>query len=530
MSTTQPPSPPGVPQHLAQRASRDIVIEGLGLGATWPLQQVPPIETELTVPFGEAAAVRLCDAQSDVNYSLVLRDQPLALPTPPRVEGDVLAIRTPPVEEDLTLGVMARKRHPSSARPTLERSGPLAQSVHVKVGLDASLPVALIGHPRLDPALSKPTAEDSHLVQYGDPVTVALSRAQEGVQYALMRVSTKDPDVQEERWSPWVDGHLDGIVLLGQGLREDTLLRVQARKVLNDSKVQTTWLNTVLSVAVEAHEDLPWASDPAHGAAGQSVRLGLETSQRSALYRPWVRPVEDAAWRFGPLPKDEELPIVPAPDGGYVRVPGRAARGGAAWQAVGKPREGADGPLSLDVAMEHEDLLVEIEVRKLHRASASSTKADVPTTVWGHPVGLLAVEPRQDVTLRLSALSDGSLWRLEGGQPGVRYELLDGDRVVIGPLYVHRRCPRDPELNQGLGALWVERSFALSCVDGAPDGHATARRPVPDPCIERPQGNLPKSLTVRATMARSGVTVLLPDAVQVPPVSTPSEPGDGTSP
>lgn len=139
-------------RNIQIRDARDRLIDLLGLGETNPLRDLPVRNERLTVPLDNAARIPVDNSQLDVSYQLFDRDNKPATRTEGgrqfNVEedgtGDTVLMETPPIQEDVTYRVLARK----------VVTGPeayLHESAMIKVGLDTSLDAEILA-PLLDPA------------------------------------------------------------------------------------------------------------------------------------------------------------------------------------------------------------------------------------------------------------------------------------------------------------------------------------------------------------------------------------------
>src|SRR3954463_3147486 len=96
------------PASLRLRDARDRVIDLLGLGETWPLRDLPVPDERLTVPFDALARITLAFSQAGTAYGF--RDkagQPQGAEQPGT--GGPLPLDTPPIREDITFTIHARK-------------------------------------------------------------------------------------------------------------------------------------------------------------------------------------------------------------------------------------------------------------------------------------------------------------------------------------------------------------------------------------------------------------------------------------
>ena len=91
-----------------------------------------------------------------------------------------LVLETPPITEDITYRILARKLGTGS-------QAYLHQSATVAVGLDTTLKARVTNARALDPAIPQPADSDPRIVAYGADVAVQVDATQDGVSYRLIQ-------------------------------------------------------------------------------------------------------------------------------------------------------------------------------------------------------------------------------------------------------------------------------------------------------------------------------------------------------
>src|ERR1700761_9487719 len=129
------------------RAARDRLIDLLGIGETYPLQNVAVSADRLTVAITTSAKISISPGQTDVTY--VLRDHTeKTVSAETQGTGAETVLTTPPITEDQTFRIFAYKVDTFASK--IQRQGYLNQAAEVKVGLDTTLN-AFSDAPLLDP-------------------------------------------------------------------------------------------------------------------------------------------------------------------------------------------------------------------------------------------------------------------------------------------------------------------------------------------------------------------------------------------
>ena len=148
------------------RAARDRVVDLLGLGETYPLQDVPVSADRLTVAVNMTAKISINPGQSDVSYTLRDRnDNTVSIDTPGTGAETILV--TPAIKEDQTFRIFASKIDAFASG--IKRQDYLTNVAEVKVGLDTTLN-AFIDAPLLNPQTDSGASSDPRIVDYGSNV------------------------------------------------------------------------------------------------------------------------------------------------------------------------------------------------------------------------------------------------------------------------------------------------------------------------------------------------------------------------
>lgn len=505
------------------RSARDRVIDLLGFGETYPLQDLDVPDERLTVPVNSTAKLVVRSGQPDVRYKL---HEPDGTPTRPgpgtlgRDEGTEL--ETPPITQDATFRIHAKKEDFPS------RAVYLHAAASVKSGLDVSLRARILA--QVVPVAGASTAnEHPRIVDFGTPLDVEIDDSQEGVDYHLVREATGGGS--EVRLSPDVRGDLGTIVLTSQPIPEDTVFRIRATKTFDasDSRpTQTRLLETALPLFVRANPDVEVTVAPSSVVDfGASARIAIAGSQSSVAYTAFVRMLadEDFAYDAPDAPPPSELVSVSLPGGAEVLVRRPVSRqvwlGTGGFAAAGTAQTGTDGPLELPTGPLEEDTVVVIKAEKVH-TSADPIPSEVQ--VASPAIVLVRPDPAPELEVRISVgdtSTDGRIW-VSGGDPGIFYHFRRGQtgQERTHPAYFHKHDPVKPALNKGVASeragpgLRLEVDFAIPRGDGPPAGADRTRpRPV-TPMIDL--GNMPVGveLYARAEKARTKIDVpVVPSAL-----------------
>ena len=518
--------------HIQLRDARDRLLDLLGIGQTYPLQDLAVHDEQLTVTFNTTAKIPIDNSQQGVLYQLYDHDTPVQRapdgskgPGEPIVvagNGTTIQIETYKIEDDTTFQIYARKAISG-------RAAYLHQTATVKVGLDLALAAWIQNAVHLDPTLTDPTDTAPRLIDYGATVDVQIAHSQEGVDYRLVylqngkEITLSVADVR---------GDLHDLVLHSQPINEDLDIRIRAIKTFDPSEhraTQTDLLKVVLPLKVRANPALPvTVKSGLITDFKQTPTLTIANTQMSAKYKLFIRTLPDRDFIHGAVTDSAVLkvPVENTPD---VQI--RAPLLGAVWTtpdgytALGDFQAGNGSDLPFTLPPLTDDSLVIVQAQKDHQADQVISSA-VPLT----QVTPILVRPDPAPPLRIRVVltdkaTDGKI-QLFAGQPGVFYHLrtdLKGSDLGL-PAYFHKRDDQDPSLNKGLGQLTTEVDFVIARSlppnnDTPVDLAATA--PLP-PILTT--GPLPvgTSLHVLAVKAQTGVATPLAQTIDIgalPPIS-----------
>jgi hypothetical protein len=453
---------------LRFRDARDRVVELLGLGRCMPLRDVPWTQ-HLVVPAGSRAEVRLATSQRGVDYALFdaggAAVQSDGKPLKAAGTGGPLVLLTPPVTVDVTWRMLATRRWPAELAP---RSAWLHGSVRIEDGVDPARVAEMPELPPLDPGIDAPQPADARITDFATAVNVVVRSSQEGVSYQL--VDHADP---ARTLSAIVTGTSGDITLVLALAIEDIDLRVHAwRKVgpPGHEELREAWLDTVLALRVRANRTPGAALAQAVVDCGGAAAVVLQSTQASASYRVWQRKPRDGEYWFA-VDGDAET-VVSAGETRPVSV--RRPPHQHPWAVpemfmpAGAAAPGKTGALSLDIGRFSNDAMLLVQAEKQHRTKPADRDDGqrIASAVQLNAALLLLVRPDPAVALRLrvalTAASATSTWDVQGGQPGVLYELQVAGAAIGLPGYMHQRDDADALQNQGLGQLRVEIDLALA--------------------------------------------------------------------
>jgi len=488
---------------LRLRAARDRMIDLLGLGETYPIQDLPVPNDRLRVAFNATAEIRVELSEKQLTYALRDKDGHAA-GSAAIGTGDTLTLATPPIRDDITYTV--------HARTPAGREADLFATAAVKVGLDVTIAAVVLPEDGPTP----------RILDFGAAVKVLIPFSQDGVDYRLVRFPGGDPAHPEDVAAAVHDdivsdadksvrGTGGPIELPSKPLQDDSVLRIRATKVFDAAlgrPPETNILDIRLPLFIRANPRLAVTSDPGPIFDVQAARfVRVSAAQAGVEYSAVQLPVVDAAFAQGAsaAPGILATPVLGQPDA-MIRLPSLAGTdplklppgftSAANWQ----PGAGADLRLALSPPAAA-DAIVAIAARKAHANASGAVSA-----VWlGTMIGQL-VRPNPAPALSLSTTvatgnTDGTL-TFSGGQPGVFYtpRVAPAGAPIVPPAYAHKRNPDDPTANKGIGQLKLDVDFAVS---------RTGQPPLP-PLLD--SGVLPvgTTLTVQAMVAQSRVAIDLP--------------------
>lgn len=499
------------------RATRDRLVDLLGMGSTAPLADLPVRVQPPKVTFGGDAAVLVDETQADVDYELRDKDGK-EINGEMRLLGNSVTISfgLNAIQEKTSFTIWAEKKE--SRRDKTERRGAeLRVRPEVDVGLSSEL--SALFQNSSEPALMT--------VDFAGSVTVDVFESQAGGQYRLVAWPTKDapkPDdlgalAQDEVFSSgdWVSGNGGTISLLSKPFTTDTLLRVRVQKAAALGGAETTLLTAPLPVLVRPDPALTLALVPADPPVfGATPALRIRGASKDVQYRVFLRPLRDA--EFNPdltqpdsveevvtlavaagLPditlKKPALPLASLNPPGFnlVQTDGRRSRAG----------------LDLVLAPLTSDSLAFVLATKRHDEAMAGRVMESVVALTAMPIILVRPNPAPDLILLCAAGPTGSTGAITllGGEPGVSYTIRIApngpDLAMAG--YIHRRDDDEKE-NKGLGRLRLGLDFILADeLLGKPGDLNFAFRPPAPPRLEAPALPFGTSFLVTARRVRTGL-------------------------
>ncbi len=488
---------------LRLRATRDRMIDLLGLGKTYPIRDLPVPNDRLRVSFNATATIRVEDSEKQVTYGLRDKDGHAAGDAVTGT-GDTVSLVTPAIRNDITYTV--------HARTPLGQEADLFATGNVRVGLDLTIAAAVLPEDGPTP----------RILDFGAVVKVQIPFSQDGVDYRLVRFQGGDPAHPDDMAAAAHDDIVsDGdksvrgtggpIALPTKPLQDDSVLRIRAIKVFDASlgrPPETNILDVHLPLFIRPNPALAVSSDPGPIYDVQAARfVRISAAQAGVEYSAVQLPVLDAAFAQGAAaaPNIIATPVPGQPDA-MIRSPSLAGidplklppgfTSAANWQ----PGAGADLRLALSPPASA-DVIVAIAARKTHAAAPGAD----PPAVWLDRMIAQLVRPNPAPGLSLSVTpatggTDGTL-TVSGGQPGVFYtpRIAPAGAPILPPAYVHRRNPGNG-INKGIGQLKLEVDFVV----------ARAGQPPLPPVLDSGVIPIGATLAVQAMVAQSRVTIDLP--------------------
>lgn len=525
-----------IAKHLYARAARDRLIDLLGLGETYPLQDVSVQEQQLTVSFDEPSEVDVEPAQEDVAYALyengVLVDPDAAVT---RV-GSIVTLEGPVITADRIFQVHAAKigghQHATF----------LLDKAIIKVGLDTGVRAWISGGSLLSPLSAGDL--DTRITDYGTTASVSIEGAQVMVRYQLVYPGPGGASVLMPPSDEVSADHRDFSLTTGV-LTEDTEIDVHVTRTFDPAEGRPDldaylerephaaspppWNYLELPLAVRANPAVALSIDGASTDGSPlvdpvgAVTITIANSQASVEYSVYARPLLDADFELDPPPPEAPalLPAIAVPSSQdvtahdvLVHEPPRPDPWTvqANYVLQGLPTAGNGTDLTFSIGPFISDTVFLIKARKTHQGGESALQLEQALVALPRP------QPVPALSLQLSQTGQLSV---SGGQRGVFYHFRRvGQPDEIGlPAYFHRLDEVDPAQNRGIGALRLETDFAVA---RDPDDPSTllidaAIRPVADPSVSLtdvpPQGE--DSLSVTAVHARTGVGWLVSHAFPI---------------
>ncbi len=452
---------------LKFRDARDRVIDLLEIGQTYPLADIKI--DDLTVAYGERAAIFISFSQKNVSYQLYDKDKnPITPEIAGTGNGEELTLTTnESIVDNRTFTIQATKSHPKKNLSVI-----LIHPVTVKVGLNTKLVAKLI---------INEIELDTALVDYDVEVQVKIKSSQQGVEYSLFDAHNGNTLSETN-----VKGTLGDILLSIKKVTEDTQIKIRANN-LNKAD-DTVELEAVLNLNVRANPALTYTVTPSTLDFGTGAVVVVKDSQASASYQILTRPIHDSEFIrvFAPDKADWTLDFE-AMSSYWVEHPPTDLN------SLGDSKTGNGSDLSLIINNLTEDSLIVI------RTTKTDNKSSIPLT----QVAAIPVRPGDNSSypLHLSAkgvavsangFHKGDVYSVTNGQPGVYYYFrLAGSTEDLGlPVYFHKA-------GKGIDQLRVEIDFVI-----------TGGLPTPPPEWECPMDlDTTVSLSIRAVKAQTDLEV-----------------------
>ncbi|MCB0207858.1 MAG: hypothetical protein KDJ52_00930 [Anaerolineae bacterium] len=523
--------------HLHVRDTRDRLIDLLGIGQTYPLQDLPVRDEQLMVAFNTAAKIPVEYSQQGVLYQLHDHRVPVertpegergpGVPIEAEGNGGTIFLETYKIQEDITFEILARKQYSS-------REAYLHQTATVKVGLDITLNAWIREVPYLDPTVENPTNTTPRIIHYGTSVTVEIESSQEGVDYKLVYFQGEEEVVLSETDER---GNLHNIILTTEPVYEDADVRIRATKTFDPAEhrdTQTALLDVVLPLKVRANPALAVAVDPVPIIDFNQVPIiKIANTQPSVTYRLYKRPIPDRDFVHKPdTDKDViKISVAGAPDAQVIKPPRQELwdlpEGYTAW---GEAQRGSGGELQFTTEPLTDDSLIIVQAAKTHQISQDpQANQTLPSAIQLEQAAVVLVRPDPAPPLRLKVLvvgaETGGDLEVFDGQPGVFYYFrADPDGHALGlPAYFHKNDDQDKTMNKGLDQLKIEVDFVLArALPGETAGIDLARTPPQPPLLET--GPLPTGSNLHILAVKAQTQVATP-LNYIPQISTNPEVG-----
>ncbi|MCI5209212.1 MAG: hypothetical protein D3910_10555, partial [Candidatus Electrothrix sp. ATG2] len=465
------------------RATRDRLIDLLGIGKTYPLSdlEVRVKAKDSLVPFKQNGSITIAFSQSDVIYQLydetgeekILdeNEEPIAVIGTGKGFGEEeMVLTTPPITEEVTYKILACKQDSPDTYKTF-----LEQTASVKVGLNLDLDVKIISEMNKEDDMSKPVflagTDSSVLIHFEHRVMVQIDDAQEGVKYRL-----KDSEGSLLSAEEGVTGLGIGksIEIKSNPIQDDTDIHIEAVLSRSDNEAdnETEILKRILPLRVRAKTELE-IRDNTILAFGTPPSIEIQDTQNNVLYQAFRHQLRDDEFIFGtgtekmlavPVPKYHatEYPAVhvasPAWKTIWKEVP-------AGYVEIGREEQGHDDAvLKLEFPKDSltEDSLIILRAAKEHKktALAEESTETVRSEVQLRQAVMLLVEPDpvRPLSLKLH-VKDEKAHSLEiaSGQTGVFYHFrlaVDGEEICL-PAYFHQWAGTEYPEDKGIGRLRI---------------------------------------------------------------------------
>ncbi len=488
--------------NLGLRDARDRVLDLLGnLGKPAPLRDVEVVQDGLVVPVNLPGGVVIDPGQIDVRY--LLRDRHGSAVGAGHVvvgTGGETTLTTPPVTEDITYKVLARKKRPNEREVYLHDLAP------IRVGLDRGLHARILA-PLLEPA-EEPADSDARITDYETAVQVEVDLSQAGVEYDLVAaagtadVKADDPSTFVVLSKPPKPGGPAAIVLDldADKVTEDVVLRVRATRRFDRSehrKKQVALLDVKMPLAVRANPDIETTpKQPIVDHAG-AASLTLGDTQPGVRYQLYARTLTWRDFAYG----DEPEPIVSVPVPGEPDVQVLRPPEGAPGDVVptgflpeGDEEAGTGGDVTVELAELVDDIVVVAVATKEHVGG-------IPSSIQLRKAAVVLVRPDTERDMALTVvIRDDRLtgeMRVSGGQPGVRYHFREGPGATepLLPAYFPEPDAGEAE-RRGIGRTRIGVDFVIAWTATGMDPLIQLGAPI----------SLPVEFHVRAVKAETRVS------------------------
>lgn len=489
------------------RDARDRLIDWLEIGRTYPLRDLVIADVG-TVAYNVNARIVISNSQQGVSYNLCdNKQQPLTPEIKQQGNGGDVELITPAIVNDRSFSIQATKL--ASGLTAF-----LLQTPTVKVGLDLALVAGIQNAALLSPS-PMPAVDDARIVDYGVKVQIAIDKAQEGVDYQLVKIDGKT----EVALSLAVRGDSKTIVLeTKDAVMEDVDIRIRATKTFDKSEkkaTQTGLLTTVLPLKVRANPAVGISvTTPIIDYSG-SADIKIQASQASARYQASTRSIADNEFIRGAATGAVLTIAVPNQEAVTLRLPTTAG-----FAVATDTAQGNGGDLHLNCANLTVDSFIAIQAVKSHLANTGEM---VTSTVEITQIAAVLVRPDANPALHFNAAVADSLLQapiqVSGGQAGVFYEFTTvADGKVQGlPVYFHQLDRLDNTQNKGLEQLQIGVDMAISPAvlpDRLENNPKLAGlRPEPPELSSNAVISSDDKLSIRAIKAQTRVEVIFKRAV-----------------
>ncbi len=495
---------------IALRSARDRVIDLLGIGETYPLQDLA-VTQDLKVAFGATAKVTIDSGQTDVNYTLCDNmKNPIGSAT--AGTGGATVLVTPPMSDDETFYIQAAKITTFGSH--IDRQDFLNQTAEIRVGVDDGLN-AYIDAPLLDPNKDNPQSSDPRIVNYGTTVAVNVDSSQEGVDYRLVVVNGNNETVVSQKD---VRGNLRTITIASVPMQEDVVLRVRATKHFDPSEHRpddSALLTVNMPLMVRARTDLAVSAKPSTVPFGKDTAILISGTQASASYAVYTHTLSDDDFVYGQKPNpslitiNADIAVITPP---WSPAPFTVPQG---YSKVGDYLAGTGGDIQVPVTGLSEDVMVIVEARKLHG------DAKVPSSMRLQQPALALVQPDPapalvvELSVNNNAITGPML--VTKGQLGVFYFFRVGDKgpELLPPAYFHKHDADDASLNKGVSAMCMGIDWVVARDPQTPPPDRVHTLP-PPPLLDIGPQALGITLFARGMKARSAVDVPITPTAAVP--------------